>query len=63
MYALFPHNEGVQVYPEDFWRCGIEGELLEKGSLNECIGLHTLGLLNGDLQPITTDETGGHLYF
>ena len=57
------YDESSEVQTEDVWRTGEEGELLEEGGLDKGVGLNTLGLLHGDLQPVAADETRRQLLY
>ena len=51
------YQKDIKVYPEG-GALFFENILLEDSTLHKCIGLHTLGILNCDLQTIVTDKTG-----
>ena len=57
------YDESSEVQTEDIWCAGEEGELLEEGGLDKGVGLNTLGLLHGDLQPVAADETRRQLLY
>ena len=60
-YIICTHNEGHQVDLKNGWRLSSKREVLKKAGLDEGVGLHTLGLLHGDLYAVGTDEACGFL--
>lgn len=60
-HIICTYNEGHQVDLKNGWRLSSKREVLKKAGLDEGVGLHTLGLLHGDLYAVGTDEACGFL--
>lgn len=54
-------DESCETHSEGEGRFLPEYKLLEEAGLDERVGLHALGLLHSDLEPLATQEARTHL--